>query len=95
MLSLMSADKPGKPTFAEKWDELYRLFPKAKAFYDWWHLSDVEAMLFKSRRALLADDPPSLEAMDEGLRKDTNPQESMHGQYYMLTWVFFFNFVLT
>lgn len=85
MLSLIPLDEPGKPTFEEKWDELHRLFPKAKAFYDWWRLADVECMLFKSRRALLADDPPSLEAMDRGLPKNTNAQESMHNQYYMLT----------
>jgi hypothetical protein len=89
-VTLLEKKKQGGPTHEEKIDELRRLFPKAKRWLDWWTLSDVESMLFPSRRPLLEDTGDA----DKGLPETTNAQESMHQLYYMMRLVRFLFFSL-
>ncbi|EFP89143.2 uncharacterized protein PGTG_14984 [Puccinia graminis f. sp. tritici CRL 75-36-700-3] len=78
-LALIKEPKKDDPTHEEKIDELRRRFPKARKWFDWWTMADVEAMLFPTRRAQEEDGPersgqPTL---------TTNAQESLHWLYYM------------
>ncbi|EGF99848.1 uncharacterized protein MELLADRAFT_93987 [Melampsora larici-populina 98AG31] len=79
-----------------RWN-LYQLFPRAKKWLDWWKASDIQAMLFPSRKRLPLDDPPLPgEEDDDNVEEDqgprrrpelpgtTNAQESMHRVYYLL-----------
>lgn len=76
---LQEKDESGK-THEEKLEHIRRKFPKVKRWLDWWQMSDVQAMLFPSRRPLPEDSPDA----DSGLPDTTNAQESMHRIYYML-----------
>ncbi|KAH9455700.1 hypothetical protein Pst134EA_033087 [Puccinia striiformis f. sp. tritici] len=80
-LALLDRPGLGELSHEEKIDELRRRFPKAKRWLDWWTASDVEAMLFPSRRPLLEDSPDG----DGSLPNTTNAQESMHRLYYMIS----------
>jgi hypothetical protein len=79
-VALLEKEKQGGQTHEEKINELRRLFPKAKQWLDWWTISDVESMLFPSRRPLLEDTGDA----NNGLPDTTNAQESMHRLYYMM-----------
>ncbi|EGG08184.1 uncharacterized protein MELLADRAFT_84962 [Melampsora larici-populina 98AG31] len=86
-LDLLEPDKPGGMTLRQKFDQIARLFPKAKAWIDWWNTSDIHSMLFVARERLPLDDPPidGEEPLEASLPDTTNGQESMHRQYYILT----------
>ncbi|EGG02975.1 uncharacterized protein MELLADRAFT_90616 [Melampsora larici-populina 98AG31] len=90
-LNLLEPDMPGGLDLGEKFDQIGRLFPKAKAWLDWWNTSDIHAMLFCARKRLPLDDPPlpGTEGEDE-LPDTTNGQESMHRQYYILSTTTYF-----
>ncbi|EGG02221.1 uncharacterized protein MELLADRAFT_91552 [Melampsora larici-populina 98AG31] len=55
-LKLLVKDQPGQKTYEENAQELRRLFPGAKRWFDWWQASDIEAMLFRSRQKQIDDD---------------------------------------
>lgn len=59
-------------------------FPKAKRWLEWWQASDIQSMLFKSRRKQIDDD----DLCDDVMPATTNAQESMHRVYYMISYVF-------
>ena len=84
-MDLLKELTEGGPTHKEKIDELRRRFPKAKRWLDWWTMSDVEAMLFPSRRPQLEDTPED----QNRPTKTTNAQESLHRLYYMISYVWF------
>ncbi|EGG12243.1 uncharacterized protein MELLADRAFT_89278 [Melampsora larici-populina 98AG31] len=70
-----------------KFDQMARLFPKSKAWVDWWNTSDIHSMLFCGRERLPLDDPPlpDEDPLMAEVPDTTNGQESMHRQYYILT----------
>ncbi|EGF98492.1 uncharacterized protein MELLADRAFT_95666 [Melampsora larici-populina 98AG31] len=76
---LLHKDVPGKDTYEQNVQTLRRLFPAAKRWLDWWQASDIEAMLFRSRRKQIDDD-----GLCDDLPDTTNAQESMHRVYYMI-----------
>lgn len=80
-MGLLERDQPGSKTFEQKIDELRRLFPRAKRWLDWWQASDIEAMLFPSRRKQIDDDG----LCNDNIAETTNAQESMHPVYYMIS----------
>ncbi|EGG06946.1 uncharacterized protein MELLADRAFT_86229 [Melampsora larici-populina 98AG31] len=87
-MDLLEPDKEGGMKLAEKFDQIGRLFPKSKAWLDWWNTADIHLMLFCSRTRLPLDDPPlEGEEVDDGLPDTTNGQESMHRQYYIISTV--------
>ncbi|EHS63540.1 uncharacterized protein PGTG_21646 [Puccinia graminis f. sp. tritici CRL 75-36-700-3] len=80
-LALIKEPVDGDPSHEDQMDQLRRLFPKARKWFDWWTMADVEAMLFPTRRARAEDAP-------EGKRAPTlttNAQESLHRLYYMFS----------
>ncbi|EGG11287.1 uncharacterized protein MELLADRAFT_90744 [Melampsora larici-populina 98AG31] len=79
-MSLCDPNTPGDPSFDAKIDQLRREFPKARRWIDWWHASDVQAMLFKSRVKQIDDD-----SLDDDMPATTNAQESLHRVYYMIS----------
>ncbi|EGF99352.1 uncharacterized protein MELLADRAFT_94708 [Melampsora larici-populina 98AG31] len=85
--NLLEPDKPNGLTLGQKFEQLARLFPKAKPWLDWWNTSDIHSMLFCARPRLPLDDPPLEDGsnLDAKLPETTNGQESMHRQYYILT----------
>ncbi|OAV87839.1 hypothetical protein PTTG_29266 [Puccinia triticina 1-1 BBBD Race 1] len=84
-LGLLQPCEDDGPTHNEKVEEMWRRFPKNKAWLDWWTMADVKAMLFPSHRKMLEDCPNG----DNGLPSSTNAQESMHRVYYMFSYVGF------
>ncbi|KNE94944.1 hypothetical protein PSTG_11735 [Puccinia striiformis f. sp. tritici PST-78] len=78
---LLNLTVEGGLNHAEKLDELRRLFPRAKRWLDWWNMSDIQSMLFPSRRPMLDDLPDGI----DGLPDTTNAIESMHRVYYMIS----------
>jgi AMMECR1 domain-containing protein len=50
-LALIKEPVDGDPSHEDQMDQLRRLFPKARKWFDWWTMADVEAMLFQTRRA--------------------------------------------
>ncbi|KAI7950633.1 hypothetical protein MJO29_009307 [Puccinia striiformis f. sp. tritici] len=80
---LLNLTVEGGLNHAEKLDELRRLFPRAKRWLDWWNMSDIQSMLFPSRRPMLDDLPDGI----DGLPDTTNAIESMHCVYYMIRFV--------
>ncbi|EGG02491.1 uncharacterized protein MELLADRAFT_91311 [Melampsora larici-populina 98AG31] len=85
-LDLLEPIKPGGLTLKDKFDAISRLFPKAKAWIDWWNTADIHAMLFCSRERLPLDDLPLPDELHNYKLPDTtNGQESRHQQYYILT----------
>ncbi|EGG02271.1 uncharacterized protein MELLADRAFT_91531 [Melampsora larici-populina 98AG31] len=57
-LDLLEPNKPGDLTLTDKFSQIGRLFPKAKAWIDWWNTADIHSMLFCARTRLPMDDPP-------------------------------------
>ncbi|EGG05825.1 uncharacterized protein MELLADRAFT_87748 [Melampsora larici-populina 98AG31] len=45
-LDLLEPIKPGDPSLTDKFAQIARLFPKAKAWIDWWNTADIHSMLF-------------------------------------------------
>ncbi|OAV85421.1 hypothetical protein PTTG_30533, partial [Puccinia triticina 1-1 BBBD Race 1] len=80
-MALLDPIEEDGPTHEEKIDEIRRLFPKTKRWLDWWTMSDVQSMLFPSRRPMLDDHPDG----NDGLPDTTNAIESMHRVYYMIS----------
>ncbi|OAV90961.1 hypothetical protein PTTG_28135 [Puccinia triticina 1-1 BBBD Race 1] len=80
-MALLDPIEEGGLTHEEKLDELRRLFPKTKRWLDWWTMSDIQSMLFPSRRPMLDDHPDG----EDGLPDTTNAIESMHRVYYMIS----------
>ncbi|KNE89648.1 hypothetical protein PSTG_16874, partial [Puccinia striiformis f. sp. tritici PST-78] len=80
-MDLLEPAEEGGLDHEEKLDEIRRLFPKAKRWLDWWTMSDVQSMLFPSRRRMLDNYPDG----DNGLPDTTNALESMHWVYYMIS----------
>ncbi|POW13555.1 hypothetical protein PSHT_07721 [Puccinia striiformis] len=80
-MDLLEDEVEGGLNHEEKLDELRRLFPKAKRWLDWWTMSDIQSMLFPSRRRMLDDYPDG----NDGLPDTTNALESMHRVYYMIS----------
>lgn len=102
-LLLPDSEAPNQESLEVRFDYLRRTFPRAKKFLDWWHTSDIEAMVFKLRTRRPEDDPPlSDEDTDDEvggkkkkrLAKTTNAQESLHRVYYMLWSVLYLQFDL-
>lgn len=97
---LLLPDEPGKLDLEAKFEELYRLFPAAKKWLDWWAASDIQAMLFPARKRMPQDDPPMADSDEDDdqqceknqksscrrpeLPTTTNAQESMHRVYYLI-----------
>ncbi|EGG11649.1 uncharacterized protein MELLADRAFT_90988 [Melampsora larici-populina 98AG31] len=79
-MSLCDRDVPGGKTYDEKVDTLRRDFPQTKRWIDWWQASNIQAMLFKSRRKQIDDD-----GLDDDMPETTNAQESIHRVYYMIS----------
>ncbi|EGG09612.1 uncharacterized protein MELLADRAFT_95849 [Melampsora larici-populina 98AG31] len=79
-MGLLQEKEDGGKTHEEKLEYIRQKFPKVKRWLDWWQMSDVQAMVFPSRRPL----PEDLPDADHGLPDTTNAQESMHRIYYML-----------
>ncbi|EGG07011.1 uncharacterized protein MELLADRAFT_86134 [Melampsora larici-populina 98AG31] len=86
-MDLLEPNKPDGMTLGNKFDQLGRLFPKAKAWLDWWNTSDIHSMLFCARPRLPLDNPPNPADPNgkQELPDTTNAQESMHRQYYILS----------
>ncbi|KAI7958203.1 hypothetical protein MJO29_006420 [Puccinia striiformis f. sp. tritici] len=80
-MDLLEPAEEGGLDHEEKLDKIRRLFPKAKRWLDWWTMSDVQSMLFPSRRRMLDNYPDG----DNGLPDTTNALESMHWVYYMIS----------
>ncbi|KAI7937449.1 hypothetical protein MJO29_014764 [Puccinia striiformis f. sp. tritici] len=80
-MSLLDLTVEGGLNHKEKLDELHCLFPRAKRWLDWWTMSDIQSMLFPSRRPMLDDSPDGI----DGLPDSTNAIESMHCVYYMIS----------
>ncbi|EGF98702.1 uncharacterized protein MELLADRAFT_95453 [Melampsora larici-populina 98AG31] len=86
-LDLLEPNKPGGLSLRDKFDQMARLFPKSKAWVNWWNTSDIHSMLFCGRERLPLDDPPlpDEDPLMAEIPDTTNGQESMHRQYYILT----------
>jgi hypothetical protein len=80
---LVETPDKGGPTHKEKIDELHRLFPKAQRWLDWWTMSNIQAMLFPSRRPKLEDSPGNSDL----LPRTMNVVESFHCVYHMIRYV--------
>ncbi|EGG06901.1 uncharacterized protein MELLADRAFT_86319 [Melampsora larici-populina 98AG31] len=82
---LLEPVQPGGKSLGDKFDHIFRLFPKAKAWLDWWNTADIHSMLFTARVRLPLDDPPLPDEPEADVPDTTNGQESMHRQYYILS----------
>lgn len=78
---LLKPEELGGSTFDEKMGALRKAFPKATRWIQWWEASNVQAMIFKSRKKKIDDDGLD----DDVLPATTNAQESLHRVYYMIS----------
>ncbi|EGG05220.1 uncharacterized protein MELLADRAFT_88235 [Melampsora larici-populina 98AG31] len=82
---LLEPVQPGGKSLGDKFDHIFRLFPKSKAWLDWWNTADIHSMLFTACGRLPLDDPPLPDEPEADVPDTTNGQESMHRQYYILS----------